>query len=64
METAGEDAGGGGGEGLGPGEVTCQAIPHQHTPYMPLERKINMRGKKVGQVMGVTAFILRGNCVT
>lgn len=37
METAGEDAGGGGG-GLDPGEVTCQAIPHQHTPYMPLER--------------------------
>lgn len=26
METTGEDDGG----GLGPGEVTCQAFPHQH----------------------------------
>lgn len=40
METAGQDAGGG---GLGPGEVTCQAIPHQHTPYMPSG---SMRGKR------------------
>lgn len=28
MESVGEDDGG---EGLGPGEVTCQAIPHQNT---------------------------------
>lgn len=41
MEKAGQDAGGG---GLGPGEATCRAIPHQHNSYMPsVEIKVNVK---------------------
>ncbi len=66
METAGEDAGG---RGLGPGEVTCQSIPHQHTlTCLHEEFYRSGRGKCGGksprggrQLMEVRAFLSRIN---